>query len=54
MVYIALLEGLMWCNNIVDMRKLKTTFESLGFTNVTTYINSGNVLFKDSLKEEKN
>jgi uncharacterized protein (DUF1697 family) len=54
MVYIALFRGInVGGNNIVDMRKLKTTFESLGFTNVTTYINSGNVLFKDSLKEEK-
>ena len=27
------------------MSKLKTTFELLGYTNVTTYINSGNVIF---------
>src|SRR5690606_30139964 len=39
-------------NNKVEMKKLKTTFESLGFIQVTTFINSGNVLFEDSLKGE--
>lgn len=29
------------------MPLLKTTFENLGFTNVVTYINSGNVIFTD-------
>lgn len=32
----------------MDMKKLKTTFESLGLTRVTTYINSGNILFEDT------
>ena len=30
---------------MVDMRRLKATFERLGFEDVRTYINSGNVVF---------
>ena len=53
MVYIALLRGInVGGKNIVDMKKLKTTFESLGFTRVATYINSGNILFEDSLRKQ--
>lgn len=33
-------------NNIVDMKRLKATFESLGLGGVSTYINSGNVVFE--------
>lgn len=52
MIYVALLRGInVGGNNKVDMKKLKATFESLGFTNVVTYINSGNIIFKDLLKE---
>lgn len=44
--YIALLRGInVGGNNKVEMKKLKATFEKLGFISVTTYINSGNVLF---------
>ena len=47
MVYVALLRGInVGGNNIVPMKSLKASFEKLGFTNVTTYINSGNVLFR--------
>lgn len=54
MVYIALFRGInVGGHNIVDMRKLKTIFESLEFTNVSTYINSGNVVFEDSLKKKE-
>lgn len=47
MIYVALLRGInVGGNNKVEMKKLKTTFELLGFTNVVTYINSGNIVFK--------
>lgn len=53
MIYIALLRGVnVGGKNIVDMKRLKTTFESLGFTRVTTYINSGNILFENSTKHQ--
>lgn len=46
MKYIALLRGInVGGNNKVSMPQLKELFESLGFRNVTTYINSGNVIF---------
>ena len=32
-------------NNIISMRELKERFEGIGFTQVATYINSGNVIF---------
>lgn len=45
--YIAFLRGInVGKNSAVNMGKLKSIFESLGFENVTTYINSGNVIFK--------
>jgi uncharacterized protein (DUF1697 family) len=51
MKYIALLRGInVGGNHKVDMKKLKTLFESLGFVNVSTYINSGNVIFEGSGK----
>lgn len=44
--YIALLRGInVGGNNKVEMKRLKELFESHGYINVTTYINSGNVLF---------
>ena len=47
MIYVALLRGInVGGNNKVEMKKLKITFELLGFTNVVTYINSGNIVFK--------
>jgi len=47
MKYIALLRGIyVGGTNIVEMNRLKILFESLGFTNISTYINSGNVIFK--------
>lgn len=46
MKYIALLRGInVGGKNKVSMKELKTAFEAEGFENVTTYINSGNVLF---------
>ena len=35
------------------MHELRASFESLGFTNVTTYIQTGNVLFTTSSKSER-
>lgn len=46
MTYIALLRGInVGGNNKVSMPSLKASFLAAGFKNVTTYINSGNVLF---------
>lgn len=46
MVYLALLRGInVGVNRRVEMKRLKATFERLGFERVRTYINSGNVLF---------
>ena len=54
MIYVALLRGInVGGNNKVDMKKLKATFESLGYANVVTYINSGNIVFEESLKEQE-
>ena len=44
--YIVLLRGInVGGNSIIKMAELKKLFESLGFTNVVTYVQSGNVLF---------
>ena len=49
MVYVALLRGInVGGKNRVEMARLKIAFESLGFTDVKTYINSGNIIFADS------
>ena len=45
-VFVALLRGVnVGGNNIISMRELKERFERLGFEQVTTYINSGKVIF---------
>lgn len=49
--YLALLRGInVSGHNMIKMDALKTTLESIGFTNVVTYIQSGNV-FIDSDEE---
>lgn len=49
MVYVALLRGInVGGNNKVEMAHLKKTFEGLGLTGIKTYIDSGNIIFKDS------
>lgn len=49
MKYVALLRGInVGGNNKVPMADLKLCFESMGLTNVSTYINSGNVLFEST------
>lgn len=48
MIYVALLRGInVGGNHKVEMAQLKILFEGLGCTEVRTYINSGNVIFKD-------
>jgi uncharacterized protein (DUF1697 family) len=49
MNFVALLRGInVGGKNRVSMTDLKTCFEEAGFSNVTTYINSGNVLFESN------
>ncbi|MFA6073171.1 MAG: DUF1697 domain-containing protein [Candidatus Woesearchaeota archaeon] len=51
MKFIALLRGInAGKSRRIDMKKLKSLFESLGYSNVSTYINSGNVLFESDKK----
>jgi uncharacterized protein (DUF1697 family) len=46
MIYVALLRGVnVGGKGKVEMSRLKDVFESLGYNNVATYINSGNVIF---------
>jgi uncharacterized protein (DUF1697 family) len=45
-LFVALLRGVnVGGNNMISMSALKKSFESIGFTHVTTYINSGNIIF---------
>lgn len=54
MRYLCLLRGVnVGGNNKVSMTELRTALESAGFNNVSTYINSGNVLFDTDLQPEK-
>lgn len=49
MKYVALLRGInVGGKNKVSMPELKKCFETLGFSGVSTYINSGNVIFDSS------
>jgi len=51
--YLALLRGInVGGKNIIKMSDLKACFEELGFSNVLTYIQSGNVLFQSSEKDK--
>jgi len=46
-VFVALLRGVnVGGNNMISMSSLKKSFEALGFNDVVTYINSGNIIFK--------
>lgn len=52
MNYVALLRGInVGGNKKVEMKKLKAVFEQHGCTKVSTYINSGNVIFTASLSK---
>lgn len=57
-IFVALLRGVnVGGNNMISMTSLKESFEKLGFTQIATYINSGNIIFKsketDARKLEK-
>ena len=50
--YVALLRGInVGGHAIVSMKELKACFEGLGFQDVQTYINSGNVIFRTSRRK---
>lgn len=50
--YVALLRGInVGGNNKIEMARLKASFEQLGHQNVSTYINSGNVIFSSNSKD---
>jgi uncharacterized protein (DUF1697 family) len=50
--YVALLRGInVGGNNLIKMLELRRCFEALGFGNVATYIQSGNVLFETTQRE---
>jgi len=51
--YLALLRGInVGGNNIIKMVDLKACFESMGFSDVTTFIQSGNVVFTAQEKSQ--
>jgi uncharacterized protein (DUF1697 family) len=53
MKFVALLRGInVGGNKKISMPELKTTFESLGFVNVSTYINSGNIIFETATRPD--
>jgi uncharacterized protein (DUF1697 family) len=57
-VFVALLRGVnVGGSNMISMSSLKESFETMGFAQVATYINSGNIVFKtkegDARKLEK-
>jgi uncharacterized protein (DUF1697 family) len=50
--YLVLLSGInVGGNNIIRMSDLKSCFEKMGYANVQTYIQSGNVLFRTDHKD---
>jgi len=50
--YVALLRGInVGGHNKIAMSELKEAFESFGYENVATYINSGNVIFETDQKD---
>lgn len=54
MKYVALLRGInVGGKNKVEMKKLKEAFEEVGMSSVTTYINSGNIIFADNSHQKE-
>lgn len=52
--YIALLRGInVGGKNKISMPALKAAFEAIGFFDVRTYINSGNVIFSTNIQDER-
>jgi uncharacterized protein (DUF1697 family) len=53
MKYLVLLRGInVGGNNIIKMDDLKTMFVEIGFADVITYIQSGNIIFKSAEKDK--
>ncbi len=53
MRYVALLRGInVTGKNMIKMETLRATFESLGFKNVKSYINSGNLIFETTKTDD--
>jgi uncharacterized protein (DUF1697 family) len=51
--YLVLLRGInVGGKNIIKMADLKASFEAMGFSNVITYIQSGNILFQSDEKDK--
>ncbi len=51
--YLALLRGInVGGNNIIRMADLKSCFEDMGFKDVSTYIQSGNVIFRSGANDK--
>jgi uncharacterized protein (DUF1697 family) len=54
-VFVALLRGVnVGGNNMISMSALKKSFEAMGFTQVVTYINSGNIIFTTKEVDARN
>lgn len=54
MIYVALLRGInVGGKNKIDMKLLKENFEYAGMENVSTYLNTGNVIFKQDNRSEE-
>mgnify|MGYP002749976417 CR=1 FL=1 len=54
MKFIALLRGInVGGNRKVQMKRLRDFLETLGYTSVETYLNSGNVIFESTKKQEE-
>ena len=52
--YISILRGInVSGHNIIKMAALKEMYEKLGFSDITTYVQSGNVIFKSKTTESK-
>jgi uncharacterized protein (DUF1697 family) len=49
--YVTFLRGINVGGRIIRMADLKTCFEGMGFSEVKTLLNSGNVIFESDLKE---
>lgn len=53
MKYVALLRGINVGTSVrINMKELRLLFERNGYSEVTTYINSGNVLFQSATEQE--
>lgn len=54
MKYVALLRGInVGGNNIIRMTDLKFAFEKAGYSKVTTFIQSGNVIFESGIQDKE-